>query len=167
MTRLITIISICFLIVLKGICGTFLDRFDEGKLNADNWTVIADSNGTATVEDGKLNIVGGALGNWNITGVRFNQTVNISVEKLVMAVNGFLQRIKRISCAPQIRLIRYHNPLTARPKETLGTLRVTGLGLLWIKCGSGNPTLKVLRLASSRYSNSQLTRPNGTILMWR
>ena len=84
MTRLITIIPICFLIALNGICGTFKDRFDEGKLNADNWTVIADSNGTATVEDGKLNIVGGAGGNWNITGVRFNQTVNISAEKLVM-----------------------------------------------------------------------------------
>ena len=88
MTRLIMTISICFLLASNGICGTFLDTFDGGKLNVDKWTVIADSNGTVTIENNNLKIVGGAGGDWNITGIRFNQTVDISKEKLVIELDA-------------------------------------------------------------------------------
>ena len=85
MKPILAILLACLLLAASGgICGTFLDTFDEGELNPDNWTVIADSNGTATVESGNLKIVGGAGGSWNITGIRFNQTVDISGEKLVV-----------------------------------------------------------------------------------
>jgi len=84
MTRLVAVISICFLLTPNGICGTFLDNFDKGELDADIWTLIADSNGKVSVEGSKLKIVGGAGGEWNITGIRFNQTVDISKEKLTV-----------------------------------------------------------------------------------
>jgi hypothetical protein len=86
MIKLIMIISACFLLVSNGICGTFLDSFDGGKLNMDKWTIIADSNGTATIENSNFKIVGG--GDWNITGIRFNQTVDISKEKLAIELDA-------------------------------------------------------------------------------
>ena len=84
MTKFAIVVSVILLMASNGICGTFLEAFDAGAINEDMWTVIADTDGKVTVENEQLKIVGAGGDKWNVTGVRFNQPINISEEKLTV-----------------------------------------------------------------------------------
>ena len=86
MLKVATIILVIFLTTGINVAmgGTFLDEFST-KLDEKSWTIIKDAkNASVEVKDGKLVIQGGAGAAWNITGIRFLQTVDLTMGKCVV-----------------------------------------------------------------------------------